>query len=157
MKGHLIIGNLLLLTGSVRSNLDWIAGYDPLTFVSDHAAIDKDQRDIEKWLIADVFQQAERIYTEGGHSQSMAHLRLLNPEPPTQPFPVGTLVYGTGVDGRAVQGRLLKEAFWTKSDDQVILMVEYDREKLLEQYSLCQVGALVRTDSSVEDGCKSLD
>jgi hypothetical protein len=159
MKNHRIIGNLLLLLGSVSANQQWIAGYDPLTFVNDHAVIDLDQREIEKWLDVDIFQQAEKVYGEGGHSQSLAQLRLFNPEPPTEPFPAGTIVYGTGVGGSGVQGRLVKETTWTKTKTifEVVLLVEYDREKSVNLASHCQVGALSTTDSSITNGCKSLE
>ncbi len=153
MRKQSILANLLLLLGTASSNLDWIAGYDPLTYVVDHAAIDLDQREIEKWLDVGIFQQAEKIYTKGGHSQSFARLRLLNAAPPAAPFPPGTLVYGLGVNGDGVQGRLLHTTTWINGDE-AIIDVEYDREKILDRPSYCQVGALALTDSALKNGCE---
>lgn len=157
MKYYLFLANALLVPWTIDGSSDWLAGYDPLTYVADHAAIDLDLREMDKWLDIGIFQQAERIYTKGGHSQSRAKLRLLNADPPPQPFPAGTWVYGTSVSGDGVQGRLLNSVMWSQDDDQVIIEVEYDRQRSPRHSSYCQVGALAATNSAIQSGCKYVD
>lgn len=156
MRCHWFLANMLVVLGTIDASSDWLAGYDPLTYVADDAAIDLDQREIEKWLEVGIFQQAERIYTKGGHSQSRAKLRLLNADPPVRPYPAGTIVYGTSVSGDAVQGRLIKTATWNKNTGQVFIEVEYDRQHSPRYSSYCQVGALAATNSAIKAGCKSV-
>lgn len=149
----------LLIAGGIRPASSgvqtWIAGYDSITSVNDHAAIDLDVRELEKWLDVGIFQQAQRIYMRGAHSKSIAQLKLVDAEPPLEPLPAGTLVFGTSTIGGGVQGRLTTETFWTANDDEVILMVEYDRDKSPDLKSYCQVGALAVTQSAWQEGCES--
>jgi hypothetical protein len=125
--------------------------------VEDQAAIDLDQREMEKWLEApvEVFQQAERIYSQGAFSDSIARLRLVNAEPPLKPLPSGSLVYGTANSGVGIQGRLTQDTTWESKDKEVFMLVQYDREKNSAHGAFCEVGALARTQSAVIDGCKS--
>lgn len=156
MSRSFIASTLFLLGGSIPAscNQPWIAGYTPMTFVNDHAEIDLDQREIEKWLDVGIFQQAERIYSVGAHSQSIARLTLVDAKPPAKPFPVGTLVYGTSTTGNGVQGRIVTETYWNDSTEEIIAFVEYDREKGADHSSHCQVGALAATSSAVKGGCE---
>jgi hypothetical protein len=148
----LTIGGYLLTLGTVRCSQPWIAGYTPRTFIADQSSIDLDSREIDRWLDSGVFERAERLYKEGGHARSYARLKILNaPEPPIEPLPAGTLVYGTSTTGKAVEGRLVNETIWKSGDSDILLMVEYAVEQNPGQY--CQVGGMENTDSAVTDGC----
>lgn len=150
--------SLLLLGGDlIYATQPWIAGYTPLTFVGDVASIDMDAQALEKWLDLGIFQQAQRLYEQGGYAKSYALLKLVGdttPEPPQRLLPAGTLVYGTSTTGQALEGRLAVDTIWEVGDDYVTLQVEYDKEKnTAQQQSYCQVGGLDYTDSAVTEGC----
>lgn len=148
---------ILLLTGwsvSFSEAHERIAGYQPRTVITDHAAIDLDQLEIEKWLAEGIFSVAEGIYQKGGHSQSIAKLKLLDAEAPPTPFPVGSFVFGWAEDGDDVQGTLLEEAKWQDDTGEVELTVAYDVAETQENYLDCQVGGLVLSESANDAGCE---
>jgi hypothetical protein len=138
-----------------RLSYEWIAGYEPRTLVTDHAAIDLDQKEVEKWLAARMLDPVKDIYQQGGHSQSTALIHLsTNTEPPKMPIPSGTIVYGWTNNGDMVHGRLTEEAFWTSKDSEVTLLIEYQANEVQDNYVNCQVGGLVITSSDNRKGCK---
>ena len=59
---------------------DQIAGYEPGSQVTDHAAIDQDQKAMEQYMAGDgvtkSFVTARKIYKEGGFSKSYAELTV---------------------------------------------------------------------------------
>lgn len=136
------------------SSYAWIAGYEPRSQVADHAAIDLDQQEIEKWLTLRMFEPAEGVYKNGGHSQTIARVNVVDAEPPIQPFPAGTTVYGWTDSGQAVKGKLVEEVTWGRSEKNVQMLIEYDPVKEFSNQLNCQVGALVLTDSAKREGCK---
>jgi hypothetical protein len=133
---------------------DWIAGYEPRTFVQNHAAIDLDQAQIEDLLDQRQLVLAKTIYVQGGHSQSIARLKLLDAPPPVKPILSETIVTGRTNAGGVVRGNLVEELTWTSSDKEVDVLVEYYTNKEQVEYDDCQVGGLVSISSANRGGCK---
>jgi hypothetical protein len=122
-----------------------------LTQVTDHAAIDLDQKAIEEQLAlktSQAFGLANKIYNEGGHSKSYAILTLSAPL--TSDVLKGAAIVGKSSAGKEISckakddypsGSESIEAFYTTTDIQ-------------ESYMGCQVGGLV-TKNLV--GCLAAD
>jgi hypothetical protein len=143
-----------LLEAPRRLAEDWIAGYEPRTFVKNHAAIDLDQAQIENLLDQRHLTSAKTIYVQGGHSQSIARLKLLDAPPPVKPILSETLVLGRTNVGVLVRGNLIEELTWTSSDKEVNILVEYNTNEEQMEYVDCQVGGLVSISSANRDGCE---
>jgi hypothetical protein len=58
-----------------------IVEYDPTTQVTDHAALDLDQRIMDQQLALGSLIHARNVYEKGGHSYSIAQLTLMNSPP----------------------------------------------------------------------------
>ena len=154
---------LLLSTGESHSqnsqvrrqlSYEWIAGYEPRTLVTDHAAIDLDQEEMERLLSYRRLQQFRAIYEQGGHSQSIAKVNLIDAEPPILPIPKNTRVIGAAANGDVIRGKLVEEAFWAQDDKDVTLHIGYEASNEQANYVGCQVGGLVSVNSTNEEGCK---
>jgi hypothetical protein len=143
-----------LLEAPRRLAEDWIAGYAPRTFVKNHAAIDLDQAQIEDLLDQRHLNSANTIYIQGGHSQSIARLKLLDPTPPVKPILIKTIVMGRTSAGGSVRGSLVEELTWTSNDKELEVLVEYYTNKERIEYVDCQVGGLVSIGSANREGCK---
>jgi hypothetical protein len=128
-----------------------LAGYKPLTSVTDHAKIDYDQAFIERMTEADRMEEAIEMYRQGGYSQSIAQLSLQNPIAPRMPIPEGTIIIGTTQDGHVVKGTLIETATWTSNTENVVLLVEY--EASTDQATYCHVGGLALTNAREVQGC----
>jgi hypothetical protein len=129
----------------------YLAGYRPLTSISDHAKIDHDQAFIENMTIADRMKEAVEMYQQGGFSQSIAQLRLQTPDAPRMPIPEGTIIVGTTMEGLVVKGTLIETVSWTPGTDNVALLVEYDAST--DQAVYCHVGGLASTNAREVQGC----
>merc|ERR1719359_1890039 len=81
---------------------DQIAGYEPGSQVTDHAAIDQDQQAMESYLKLPNFPAAKNIYKLGGFSKSYAELTV-----PATPRAIskGAPMYATSLTGGAVAGK----------------------------------------------------
>ena len=143
-----------LLEAPRRLAEEWIAGYEPRTFVKNHAAIDLDQAKIEDLLDQGDFNSAKAIYVQGGHSKSIARLKLLDAPPPVKPILSETIVTGRTNAGGLVRGNLVEELMWTSGDKEVDVLVEYYTNKEQIEYVDCQVGGLVSISSANRGGCK---
>ena len=87
-----------------------VTGYKPASQVTDHAAIDLDQKAIEILLsqqTEDSFVQAKAVYEKGGNSKSVAEVTIVGGAPIY--LSAGAEVYGTEVAGQRVYGKV-KEA-----------------------------------------------
>jgi hypothetical protein len=142
------------LRGGRELAYEWIAGYEPRTLVTDHAAIDLDQEVIERLLAFRRLDDAKAIYKKGGHSQPIAQIQLVDADPPVMPIPAGTIVIGWSNNGDMVRGRLLEETTWTSEETNVTIFVEYQRNEAQESYLNCEVGGLVEISEANGDGCK---
>ena len=129
-----------------------IVGYEPLTQVTDHAAIDLDQKKIAERVGLGDFAHALRVYREGGHSKSYAQLTLLAPTP-NKSYKKGTQVVGLTDVGGDVSGALLEDMSWT-TEAAVVLQVQYRTGDVQEKYVDCQVGALFAFSEANRKGCK---
>ena len=87
-----------------------LANYQPVhpNLVVDAARIDLDQADIEQSMLFFNFGDAQTIYEDGGHSFSVATLRL--DIPLSEDMPPQTIVLGQSESGGIVRGTLLYEA-----------------------------------------------
>ena len=157
-----------------KLNYELLAGYEPRTLVTNQAAIDLDQAEMEYQLSHHHLDIFRHVYEQGGHSLSVARLTLLGgdadsikdaededlttlplPSPPAYEIPKNTEVIGWTKDGDIVTGRL-REALvpWDKDDANITILVEYNSNIDQTSYLGCQMGGLVHTDTMNEDGCK---
>jgi len=127
---------------SVRANrnlsLEQIAGYEPLSVVTDHNALDLDQEAMEQQLSLgneDSYAQALRIYSEGAHSKSVAEVTLSSPL--IMDVEKGTDIFGVGSDGNQVAGK----AYEDNAAGATSLTVQYRTSGSQKDYVSCQVGA----------------
>jgi len=127
---------------SVRANrklsLQQIAGYEPLSVVTDHNAIDLDQEAMEQQLSLgneDAYAQALRIYSEGAYSKSVAEVTLSAPL--IMDVEKGTEIFGVGADGNQVAGK----AYEDNAAGATALIIQYRTSDSQKDYVSCQVGA----------------
>lgn len=138
-----------------RLQFEWLGGYQPRSLITDHAAIDLDQKVIETLLGLRQLNLAKTIYEEGGHSQAIARI-ISNqpPEPPAQPVPRGTPVVGTSDEGKVIHGSLSEDLMWDTDNKFVELLVQYTANTDQTNYVGCQVGGLTVASMAYKDGCK---
>jgi len=126
---------------SCYASYERIAGYEPGSQVTDHNAIDLDQKSIETQLALQTeesFDKAEEIYNNGGHSKSYAKILLTEPTGLRLPLAKGTPVSGTTTSGESVTGKLYSDA---EAGDRTI-KIQYKTLDVQEMYVGCQVGSL---------------
>jgi len=126
-----------------------IAGYAPASTVTDHNAIDLDQKHIEIALAKRTdtgFVQAKAIYTGGGHSKSFAVITLTTDLEDV--IKEDAVVVGMGMNKEDVRGTVLTNA----NANQAIVKVQYNTSEMQATYVLCRVGELL-TDDAVTEGC----
>jgi len=147
----------LLQKTLIRSSLfrqELIAGYEPLTQVTDYAALDLDQFDYEEQAHVGDFVPARNVYEEGGHSMSFAELVLANPTP-DKSFPAGTKAIGVTEKNKTVSGILMEDVAWGSIDGvNITLKVRYDTSDVQAEYVDCQVGGLFTFMKANRNGCK---
>jgi hypothetical protein len=127
--------------------LEQIAGYEPLSVVTDHNAIDLDQEAMEQQLSLgneDAYAQALRIYSEGAYSKSVAEVTLS--EPLIMDVEKGTDIFGVGSDGNQVAGK----AYEDNAAGATALIIQYRTSDSQKDYVSCQVGASTTPNT---DGC----
>jgi len=135
-------------TPSRNLSAEEIAGYSPASTVTDHNAIDLDQKFMEIELAKGTTTgnaNARAIYEDGGNSKSFAEITLASNL--SSPLTKGTSVEGIGLDGGQVRGKLLKNA----ASGQDIVKIQYDTSSNQDTWVRCRVGALV--DGIETDGC----
>lgn len=120
-----------------RLSQEKFLSYEPLTTVTDHAAIDLDQKVIEEQLALETdqgFAAAMKVYSQGAFSKPYAEVQL------DQPLPVdvakGVEVFGQRADGKFVRGSTAA-AFKTGES---IIQVQYHAGTQQETYHDCHVG-----------------
>mmetsp|Transcript_17619 Transcript_17619/g.49856 ORF Transcript_17619/g.49856 Transcript_17619/m.49856 type:complete len:503 (-) Transcript_17619:120-1628(-) len=137
----------LALASSASASFEAIAGYEPLSIVTDHNAIDKDQALIESLLATGTtqsIQQAKDVYEKGAFSKTVATVTV-SPSLATA-IAKGTKLSGKTADGTQVDGTLF-EAYTANSGT---LRFQYEVNSKQAQYVNCQVGA--NPDPNIE-GC----
>lgn len=153
MRIFLAASSVFLANASIdmRRHLsqEQIAGYEPASQVTDHNAIDLDQKAIEGRLALATeasFEEAEDIYLNGGHSKSYALVELT----PTLSKPVskGTIVSGTTESGAKTTAK-----FYESYDAGMgMVKLQYQTTDIQESYVTCRVGALPPVDRMLT-GC----
>jgi len=136
---------------TVRANrqlsLEQIAGYEPLSSVTDHNAIDLDQEAMEIQLSLandEAYSNALRIYTEGAYSKSVAEVSLSGPLPVD--IEKGTPFMGKTASGNQVAGK----AFEDNAAGSTSIIFQYKVAETQRNYVDCQVGA---STSPNTNGC----
>jgi len=137
---------------NVARNLsyEFIAGYGPDSSVTDHNAIDLDQKIIEAQvakLTESSFDLAKKVYMEGGHSKSYAKLTITNGV--SADCGDKTLVSGIDNSGVEVVGKVYKSSTSPASE----VWVQYQTNDVQASYVGCQVGALAATGDHKTSGC----
>jgi transcription elongation factor Elf1 len=110
-------------------------------------AIDLDQAEIEDQLAigSDIsFEKARRIYEDGGHSKSVAMVKLSTPI--NRALAKFTAVSGETADGVPVYGKL----FDNYPNGSNIIEIQYKTKDQQKSYVGCQVGGLPKPNL---DGC----
>ena len=159
-----------------KLNYDVLAGYEPSTLVTNQAAIDLDQAEMEYQLSHHELDKFRYVYEQGGHSSSIARLtltgvvamdddeeddgsdknekKLLLP-PPVYEIPKNTEVIGWTKDKQLITGQLYEPLKpWKEGENTATILVEYKSNLEQSNYLQCQVGGLAYTDSTNVDGCK---
>jgi hypothetical protein len=141
-----------------RLSFERIVGYQPTTQVTDHAALDLDQRAMDQQLALGSLIHARNVYEKGGHSYSIAQMTLTG-SPGSGNWPAGTQVFGLTEDGlRVVRGSLLFAEVWEPPADGTAWNVEmdvlYTTSDIQEIYVDCQVGGLYTFGAANRNGCK---
>lgn len=136
---------------NVRANrqlsLELIAGYEPLSQVTDHNAIDLDQEAMEQQLALaneEAYSAAKRIYEEGAFSKSVATVTLSAPL--AIDVEKGTPFMGVDADGNQVAGK----AYSDNAAGASKVVIQYKTSDSQKNYVGCQVGA---NPSPNTDGC----
>lgn len=107
--------------------------------MTDHNAIDLDQSELEDQLAIGStvsFNNAKRIYTDGGHSKSVAKVTLSTPL--TGSLDKFTAVSGRNEDGGAVYGKVYDD--YVNGSGQI--EIQYKTTDNQATYVSCQVGGL---------------
>jgi hypothetical protein len=140
-----------------RLSFERIAGYQPTSQVTDHAALDLDQQMMEQQLKAGKLITGRNVYEQGGHSYSFAEIKLVN-TPSGANWPAGTQVFGLSESGQEVTGSLLVQVQWTPPANgqvyEVNSLVLYKTSDIQEVYVDCQVGGLFTFGAANRNGCK---
>ena len=115
---------------------DQIAGYEPGSQVTDHAAIDQDQNAMESYLKLPNFPAAKNIYKLGGFSKSYAELTV-----PATPRAIskGAPMYATSLTGGAVAGK----AYDNYGAGSTKIRFQYKTGDSQDTYSNCKAGGLI--------------
>mmetsp|Transcript_14676 Transcript_14676/g.19154 ORF Transcript_14676/g.19154 Transcript_14676/m.19154 type:complete len:518 (+) Transcript_14676:112-1665(+) len=140
------------LIGGASASFPALSTYEPRTNVADHAAISMDQTEIQALVAFDSeasFDQAERIYREGGNSRSFAELTLSAAL--TQSIQKGDPITGTALDGTVVAGI----AYADYSQGDLTIGLRYPTGQAYLTHVSCRVGALpasaIDTSQCVEE------
>lgn len=130
-----------------------IAGYRPDTSVTDHNALDLDQKVIEEQVGMKTqtgFDLAKAVYEKGGHSKSYAKLTLDDAAADVS-LPDGTVFEGKDTMDLDVNGKVYKSSTFGAGQ----LWLQYSTTDVQSKYVGCRVGggSLVSTGDAVTDGC----
>ena len=155
-----------------KLNYNLLAGYEPSTLVTNQAAIDLDQAEMEYQLSHHQLDKFRYVYEQGGHSSSIARLTLTGVvaeeddeddsdknekflPPPEFEIPKNTEVIGWTKDKQLITGQLYEPLKpWKEGETTATILVEYKSNLEQLNYLQCQVGGLVYTDSMNVNGCK---
>jgi len=147
----LLASTTLSAADTIRSNrrlsYESIAGYEPLSQVTDHNAIDLDQQAMEQQLALaneDSFAAALRIYTEGAFSKQVAKVTLSAPL--AIDVKKGTAFMGENAIGNQIAGK----AYADNAAGATSVIIQYKTTDSQADYVGCQVGA---STTPVTDGC----
>lgn len=139
---------IVLGAACANASYEMIAGYEPGSQVTDHNAIDLDQKAMETALgLGDsdaVYTQAMAIYKEGGNSKSYAYVKLTTPL--TAAVDKKAAVTGTDTRGKPVSAMVYEDT----AIDMDMIKIQYATSDVQDDYVKCRVGGLVDT---MIDGC----
>jgi len=122
-----------------RLSFELIAMYEPKSQVTDQAAIDLDQLAMEDQLAIGTeasFEKAKEVYEHGGHSKSVAKVKLSSGLPLS--MVKSTSVSGQTDGGVPVYGKL----FDTYPNGATTIEIQYQTIDSQKNYVNCQVGGL---------------
>jgi len=123
-----------------RLSFDKVAGYEPGSQVTDHCAIDLDQKAIEDQLLLktpEAFANAKKIYNNGGNSKSYAIVTV--EAGLSDNVSKGDQILGKNAEGGEVSGK----AYAAASAGDKTIMVQYTTSDKQASYVECQVGSLM--------------
>jgi hypothetical protein len=149
--------DLMTINPHRRLAYESLGGFEPLTLITNFAAVDLDILAMEDQLENHQFEGFKSIYEHGGYSNSVARITLADsPTPPVREFLPDTLVVGWSHEGEVVRGRLLEGVMWNSWDTNATLLIEYEASPDQKNYLKCQVGGLVAINEEKKDGCKPI-
>jgi len=121
-----------------RLSFEKIAGYEPLSPVTDHNAVDLDQEAMEGQLALandESYAAALAVYQDGAFSKSVAVVTLNAPL--AVDVSKGTPIIGVSADGTVVQGK----AYEDNAAGATEILIQYKTTDSQKNYVGCQVGA----------------
>jgi len=141
--------NIRAANDSRRLSFEQIAGYAPGSQVTDHCALDLDQRAMESELAKgtdDAFTYAKAIYSSGAYSKSYAEITLTTGLEAS--LNKGKAATGKDSEGRDVAGKI----YSTYQAGEQTVRFQYTTTDIQASYVNCQVGALGEQEGNFE-GC----
>jgi len=138
-------------TSSRQLSWEKITGYSPMSGVTDHNALDRDQLHMQAALsegggTTSGFDKARLIYEQGGNSKSYAEIKLTGGL--SDAIEKGDEIIGTGINGDEVRGT----AYTNYAKDSRTIKVVYKISDMQEKWVMCRVGAL-QEEGRVTSGC----
>jgi len=140
---------LAISTLGVNASYEKIAGYEPGSAVTDHNAVDLDQKAMEDALgnsNDDAYGIATNIYSMGGNSKSYAAISIVL----TADVEKGTDIKGKDMDGNSVIGKAY--ATYKSGSGETMIKVQYPTSAVQDGHLKCKVGGLIGADQ-VKTGC----
>lgn len=150
-----LLASAIAISDAANRNLSYekVAGYEPGSQVTDHCAIDLDQKAIETQLALKTdssFTNARKIYEEGGYSKSYAQITLTSGL--TSSIAKGADIMGVNGDGNEVAGK----AYTSYAEGAQVIRFQYKTGDVQSSYVGCQVGGLLAENSNTA-GCLKAD
>lgn len=138
-----------------RLSYEKIAGYEPGSQVTDHCAIDLDQKSLQNQLSDPAdggMAAAQKVYTEGGHSKSYALVSLTGEAGLASEVKKGTKINGLNSAGGEVAGKAYSDYDAGAKE----IKVQYVTSDVQSDYVKCKVGGLPEGDIDTS-GCFTAD
>lgn len=127
--------------------------YVPTTPITDYAALDLDQYELNLQLASRKLMPALHMYRDGGFSGSYAVLTLQNIGDAAATIPAGTTVYGETYSQSQVVGYVAQDTSWPQYAEEAELEVMYAVGDVQNDYLDCQVGGLWHFSMANRKGC----
>jgi len=137
--------------GTRRLSRPRLGFYEPASTVTDHAAIDQDQKAIEELLglaSGPNYSAAKAVYEKGGSSKPYALLKLSSGTSTAAEIPEKTPITGLSMSGQPLRG----VAYSNIGAGNTVIKVKYGTSENAENPTTCKVGGL-QSSTTMTAGC----